>query len=274
MTVSDQPPGSGRGPVDLHTDVPHPARVYDYWLGGKDNFAADREAAEAVIAVRPTVVRDIRANRAFLRRAVGWLASEAGIWQFLDIGTGIPTKPNVHEVVQAIIPSARIVYADNDPIVLSHARALLGSGPQGETAYVDADLRSPEEILAHAARTLDLTQPTALLLVGILHLISDDEDPNGIIARLMKALAPGSYLVVNAPASDVHAEIAAEGARRLAELGSTPVNRRSREEVAGFFDGLELVEPGVVQTHRWHPEPGISTEEYEVSAWAAVGRKN
>jgi len=205
---------------------------------------------------------------------VAWLASEAGIWQFLDIGTGIPTKPNVHEVAQAIVPAARIVYVDNDPIVLSHARALLASGPEGVTAYIDADLRSPEEILAQAAKTLDFSEPVALLLVGILHLIGDDEHPGEIIARLMEALPPGSYLVVNAPASDVHAAVAAEGARRLAESGSTPTTRRSREEVAGFFSGLELVDPGVVQTHRWHPEPGISTEEYEVSAWAAVGRKN
>jgi hypothetical protein len=261
-------------PVDLRTDVPHPARIYDYWLGGTDNFAADRAAAEAVIAVRPTVVRDIRANRAFLRRAVAWLASEAGVGQFLDIGAGIPTKPNVHEVVQAIIPAARIVYVDHDPIVLSHARALLASGPEGETAYIDADLRAPAEVLAQAARTLDFTRPVALLLVGVLHLISDDEDPNGIIARLMEPLAPGSYLVVNQPASDVHAEIAAEGARRLAESGSTPTTRRSRQEVVRFFSGLDLVEPGVVQTHRWHPEPGLSTAAYEVSAWAAVGRKN
>jgi hypothetical protein len=267
-----QPPGPGA--VDLRTDVPHPARVYDYWLGGKDNFAADREAAQAVIEVRPSVVRDIRANRAFLRRAVTWLAAEAGIWQFLDIGTGLPTKPNVHQVAQAISPAARIVYVDNDPLVLSHARALLTSGPAGETAYLDADLRAPEQILAQAARTLDFTRPVALLLVGILHLISGDEDPDGIIARLMAALAPGSYLVVNAPASDVHAEAAAAGARRLAEAGSTPVTRRSRGEVAGFFDGLELVQPGVVQTHRWRPDPGISTAEYEVSAWAAVGRKH
>ena len=271
MAISEPP---GRGAIDLRTDVPHPARIYDYWLGGKDNFAADREAAEAVIAVRPTVVRDIRANRAFLRRAVAWLASEAGIGQFLDIGTGIPTKPNVHEIVQSAIPSARIVYVDNDPLVLSHARALLASSPEGETAYIDADLRDPAKILAQAAGTLDFTRPAALLLVGVLHLIGADEDPAGIIEQLMAPLAPGSYLVVNAPASDVHAEVAAEGARRLADMGSTPVTRRTRAEVAGFFAGLELVEPGVVQTHRWHPDPGISTDDYEVSAWAAVGRKN
>ncbi len=273
MSISDQPPGDGHPSAELRTDVPHPARVYDYWLGGKDNFAADREAAEAVIAVRPTVVRDVRANRAFLRRAVAWIASEAGVEQFLDIGTGIPTSPNVHEVVQAVIPAARIVYTDNDPIVLAHARALLASGPDGETAYVDADLRAPEEILARAASTLDFARPVAVLLVGTLHLINDDEAPYAIIARLMEAVAPGSYLVVNHPASDVHAEAAADGARRLAQSGSTPTTRRSREQVAAFFDDLELVDPGVVQTHRWRPDPGTSVTEYEVSAWAAVGRK-
>jgi O-methyltransferase involved in polyketide biosynthesis len=267
-------PQPARSPIDLRTDVPHPARIYDYWLGGKDNFAADRQAAEAVIAVRPTVVRDIRANRDFLRRAVAWLASQAGIEQYLDIGTGIPTRPNVHEVAQAITPAARIVYVDNDPLVLSHARALLASSPQGATAYLDADLRNPEQIAAQAAQTLDLTQPVALLLVGVLHLISEEEQPAAIITQLMKTLAPGSYLAVNAPASDVHTEEATEGARRLAQAGSTPVTRRSHEEVTAFFDGLDLIEPGVVQTHRWHPDPDFPTDDYEVSAWAALGRKD
>jgi S-adenosyl methyltransferase len=273
MAVSE-PPSGNRSLIDFRPDVPHPARIYDYWLGGKDNFAADREAAEAVIAVRPTVVRDIRANRDFLRRAVTYLATEAGIWQFLDIGTGVPTKPNVHDVAQEFIPAAHIVYVDNDPVVLSHARALLTSGPEGKTAYIDADLRSPGEIVAQANLTLDFTQPVAVLLVGILHLINQAEDPYGIVRRLVDTVPSGSYLVVNQPASDVHAEMAAEGAKRLAQLGSTPTTRRSREEVAAFFEDLELVEPGVVQTHRWHPDPGISTTDYEVSAWAAVGRKH
>jgi hypothetical protein len=271
MAISEPP---GRGAIDLRTDVPHPARIYDYWLGGKDNFAADREAAEAVIAVRPTVVRDIRANRAFLRRAVAWLASEAGIGQFLDIGTGIPTKPNVHEIVQSAIPSARIVYVDNDPIVLSHARALLASSPEGETAYIEADLRDTSTILEGAAALLDFGQPVAVMLLGIMQGIPDEDEPGAIIARLIDAVPSGSYLAVTQIARDIAVEVAAEGARRLAEMGSTPVTRRTREEVAGFFAGLELVEPGVVQTHRWHPDPGISADEYEVSAWAAVGRKN
>lgn len=266
-------PSAEMTPPALDTTVAHPARVYDYWLGGKDNFAADREAAEAVIAARPTITRDIRANRAFLRRAVAYLAAEAGMRQFLDIGTGIPTSPNVHEVVQGIAPDARIVYVDNDPIVLSHARALLTSSPEGMTAYVDADLRSPGEILQQAAQTLDFTQPVAVVLAGILHLISDDEDPYGIVAQLVNAVPPGSYLVVSHPASDVNPEVVAEGARRYNQSVATTQTRRSFEEVSRFFQGLDLVEPGVTQCHRWHPGPGVSVDEYEVAGWAAVGRK-
>ena len=262
-----------RPPAGIDTTVAHPARVYDYWLGGKDNFAADREAAEQVIAARPTILRDIRANREFLHRAVRYLAAEAGIRQFLDVGTGIPTSPNVHEIVQDIAPEARVVYADNDPIVLSHARALLTSTPEGATAYVDADLRRPDEILRYARQTLDLTRPVAVILVGIMHLISDDEDPYGLTARLMAATAPGSYLVITQPASDVHADVAAEGARRYNERVATKQTRRSRAEVARFVEGLEVVQPGVVQFHRWRPEPGRGVDDYEVSGWAVVARK-
>ena len=167
---------------ELDTSVAHPARVYDYWLGGKDNFAADREAAEAVIAVRPGILRDIRENRKFLIRAVRYLAAEAGIRQFLDLGTGIPTSPNVHEAAQQAAPECRVVYVDNDPIVLAHARALLASSDEGATAYLDADLRDPEPILRTAAQTLDFSQPVGVILVGVLHLISDDEKPEAIIA--------------------------------------------------------------------------------------------
>ncbi|MBO0770293.1 MAG: SAM-dependent methyltransferase [Actinobacteria bacterium] len=260
-------------PVRLDTGVAHPARVYDYWLGGKDNFAADREAAEQVIAARPSIIRDIRANRAFLRRAVAYLAAEAGVRQFLDIGTGIPTSPNVHEVVQAIAPAASIVYVDNDPIVLAHARALLTSSEEGTTAYIDADLRDPGRIVAEAAGTLDFSRPVAVLLVGILHLISEEENPYGIAAQLMSAVPPGSYLTVSHPASDVHAEVVAEGARRYNRSVATPQTRRSFAEVSRFLAGLELVEPGVVQCHRWLPEPGAPVQDYEVSCWGAVGRK-
>jgi S-adenosyl methyltransferase len=272
VTGDGSAPDSVRAPAGIDTTVAHPARVYDYWLGGKDNFAADREAAEQVIAARPTILRDIRANREFLHRAVRYLAAEAGIRQFLDVGTGIPTSPNVHEIAQEIAPGARVVYADNDPIVLSHARALLTSTPEGMTAYVDADLRRPDEILRHARQTLDFTRPIAVILVGIMHLISDDEDPYGLAARLMAATVPGSFLVITQPASDVHADVAAEGARRYNERVATKQTRRSRAEVARFVEGLAVVEPGVVQFHRWRPEPG-RVDDYEVSGWAVVGRK-
>jgi hypothetical protein len=256
----------------LDTSVAHPARVYDYWLGGKDNFAADRSAAEAIIAVRPAIVRDIRANRDFMRRAVAYLAAE-GVRQFLDVGTGIPTEPNLHEVVQGIAPDARIVYADNDPIVLAHARALLTSTPEGATDYIQADLRAPGMILQEAARTLDFARPTAVTLVSIMQLISDEEDPHGIVARIMSAVAHGSYLVLTHPASDIHGELVAESARRYNESVATPVTLRAFDQVSGFFDGLEMVEPGIVQCHRWRPGPGVSADEYQVAGWGAVGRK-
>jgi len=263
--------GQDGGPV-IDTSIAHPARVYDYWLGGKDNYAADRSAAEAIIAVRPAIVRDIRANRDFMRRAVAHLAAQ-GVRQFLDIGTGIPTQPNLHEVVQGIAPDARIVYADNDPIVLAHARALLVSTPEGETSYVQGDLRDPGMILQEAARTLDFGQPTAVTLVSVLQLISDEEDPYGIVARLMGAVAPGSYLVISHPASDILAELVAEIARRYNESVITPVTLRAFGQVARFFDGLELVDPGIVQCHRWHPRPGDAVDGHEVAGWGAVGRK-
>jgi S-adenosyl methyltransferase len=268
--ASDEPP------TDLSTfdtGVAHPARVYDYWLGGKDNFAADREAAERVIAARPTIVRDIRANREVMHRAVAYLADEVGIRQFLDIGTGIPTSPNVHEIAQDIAPESRVVYADNDPIVLAYARALLESTPEGATAYVDADLRESGTIMAEAAKTLDFSQPVALLLVGVLHLINDQEDPYGMVAELMQPLAAGSYLVLTHPASDVHAEVAAAGAQHYNAAVATAQTRRSRADVARLLRGLEIVEPGIVQFHRWHPEPGLDVDSYEVSGWAAVARK-
>jgi hypothetical protein len=273
LTPGEPDPDPARPPAGIDTSVAHPARVYDYWLGGKDNFAADREAAEQVIAARPTILRDIRANRAFLNRAVRYLAAEAGIRQFLDIGTGIPTSPNVHEIVQRVAPQSRVVYADNDPIVLSHARALLASSPQGATDYVQADLRRPEEILRHAQQTLDFTQPVAVVLVGIFHLISDDEDPYGITARLMDATVPGSYLVVSHPASDIHADLVAEGARRYNERVATKQTRRDYAEVARFVDGLDVVAPGLVQCQRWQPDSGEDVDGYDVSCWGVVARK-
>jgi hypothetical protein len=254
------------------TGVAHPARVYDYWLGGKDNFAADREVAQAVLAARPTVARDIRANRALMHRAVADLAARRGIRQFLDIGTGIPTTPNVHEIAQAIAPDTRVVYVDNDPIVGAYARALLTGTPDGRTAYIEADLRYTDTVMWEAGQTLDFTRPIGVLLVGVLHLIGDADDPHGLVDRFMAATPPGSYLVATHPASDVHADVAAAGAQRYNQAVTTAQTRRSRAEFAGLLDGLELIEPGIVQAHRWHPEPGTDTS-YEVSCWAGVARK-
>ena len=254
----------------LDTSVAHPARVYDYWLGGKDNFAADREAAEQVIAANPGVLPGVRANRAFLGRAVRYLAGEAGIRQFLDIGTGLPTVDNTHEVAQHVAPRCRIVYVDNDPIVLSHARALLASTVQGTTAYVDADLRQTEALLEGAAATLDFGQPVAIMLLMILQYIPDAEDPWGIVARLLDAVPPGSYLAVSDTASDIDAQAVAESARRYNQrLGSVRQTRRTREDFTRFFDGLELVDPGVVTLPEWRAAaPG-----QRIPAYAAVGRK-
>jgi S-adenosyl methyltransferase len=273
---TDGRPADGGDPADggieIDTTVAHPARVYDYWLGGKDNYAADREAAERVLAVTPGLRFRVRANRAFLARAVRYLTAEAGIRQFLDIGTGIPSANNTHEVAQAAAPDARIVYVDNDPIVLTHARALLASGAEGATQYVDGDLRDTATILRAAGRTLDFTQPTALLLLGVLHLIQDAEKPHAIVAELLDALPSGSYVAISHPASDIHAN-QAEAQKRYNERVSTPQTLRSQAEVSRFFDGLDLVPPGVVYVHTWRPDPGDIVPVDGVSAHGGVARK-
>jgi S-adenosyl methyltransferase len=251
----------------------HSARIYNYWLGGKDNFAADREAAEQAIAANPGILADVRANREFLARAVRYLASAYGISQFLDIGTGLPTASNTHEVAQAAVPGARIVYVDNDPIVLAHARTLLTSSPAGATAYIDADLRDTPAILAGARRTLDFSQPTALMLLIVLHMIPDADDPYGIVARLLQALPSGSYLVLAHPASDIHAAKMAEMTRRVNERMTGPTaTMRDRAAITRFFHGLDLIEPGVVQPQQWRPEPGRLAPP-QVTAWCGVARK-
>jgi hypothetical protein len=260
-------------PPGFDISVAHPARVYDYWLGGKDHFEPDRVAAEEVIAVRPTIVRDIRANRAFLGRAVRFLAGEAGIRQFLDIGTGIPSANNTHEVAQATAPESRVVYVDNDPIVLAHARALLTSTPDGACAYLDADLKDTEKILAKAARTLDFSEPVAVLFVGVLHLVSDEEDPYGILAEMVRATVPGSYLALTQPAEDINADQVAEGARRYNEHVKVPQTRRTYAQTLRFFDGMRVMPPGLVQCHRWRPDPGDVGLEENVSAYGGVARK-
>jgi hypothetical protein len=259
-------------PAEIDTTVAHPARVYDYWLGGKNNFAADREAAERVLAISPGLRFRVRANRAFLARTVRFLATECGVRQFLDIGTGIPTANNTHEVAQAAAPSSRIVYVDNDPIVIAHARALLTSSPEGATAYLEADLREPDVILAAARETLDFSQPIALMLLGVLHLIQDAEDPYQIVSHLMDALPAGSYLVISHPASDIHAN-QAEVQRRYNERVATPQTLRSHAQVCRFFDGLQLIPPGVVYVHTWRADPDDEPPTEMVSAHGGMARK-
>jgi SAM-dependent methyltransferase len=256
----------------LDPTIASSARIYDYWLGGKDNYAADREAAEHAIAANPGIVADVQANRAFLARAVRYLAVEHGIRQFLDIGTGLPTASNTHQVAQAAAPDSRIVYVDNDPIVLLHARALLTTTPRGATAYLDADLRDTEEILKTAAQTLDFSQPVAVMLLIVLHLIPDADDPQGIVTRLVDSLAPGSHLVISHPANDVRPAAMAEMTRRVnARLGPARGTMRDRAAITRFFDGLVLAEPGVVQPQQWRPVDPVSTAE--VTAWCGVAGK-
>jgi len=249
------------------------ARVYDFWLGGKDNFPADRAVAERVAAAYPDIRAAVLAQRAFLARAVRFLVTEAGIRQFLDIGTGLPSADNTHQVAQAAAPRSRVVYVDNDPIVLSHARALLASGPEGATDYIDADLRDTATILARAAGVLDFGQPVAVMLLGILQGIPDEDEPGTIIARLMDAVPPGSYLAISQIAGDVAATEVAEGVQRYNEQSAVPVAARTRAEVGRFFAGLELAEPGVVQVHRWRVPAGDPGLDRDLAIYAGVGRK-
>ncbi|GIH26520.1 hypothetical protein Aph01nite_48300 [Acrocarpospora phusangensis] len=241
-------------PIRIDTTTAHSARVYDYWLGGTTNFAADRAAGDAVLAARPGLRYSVRANRAFLVRVVRWLAADMGVRQFLDIGTGIPNENNTHEVAQAVAPGARVVYVDNDPIVLAHAHELLKTTPEGATDYINGDLRDTEKLLREAGRTIDFAEPVALLLFGVMHHIMDEDDPYGIVGRLVAAAAPGSYLVISHPASDLLPATQGEASKRYNQHVATGQRLRSREEVERFFDGLELVEPGLTQWHQWRPD--------------------
>jgi hypothetical protein len=252
--------------------VANQARMYDYLLGGKDHYAVDREAAEQAQKVWPEMAFTARANRAFLGRAVRYLTAEAGIRQFLDIGTGIPTAGNLHQVAQAIAPESRVVYVDYDPVVLAHARALLNSSAQGVSDYLDADLRDPGTILAGAARTLDFSRPVAVMLVAIMHLIVDDDDPYGLVGTLMAAVPPGSYLALSQVASDIQAEQMTEAARRYNRLARETQRHRTHDEVARFFDGLDMLDPGLVPVQQWRP--GSPAEARARSAmWGGVARK-
>jgi O-methyltransferase involved in polyketide biosynthesis len=261
--------------IDLKTDVPHSARVYDYLLGGKDNFAADREAAAHITGVWPNLPVSMRANRNFMTRVARYLAAQRGIRQFLDIGTGLPTSPNLHEVVQEVAPAARVVYIDNDPIVLVHARALLTSSPEGRTTYVDADLREPERILAapQIAETLDLSQPVAVCLLAIMHYIVDEEHAHRIVETLMAPMPPGSALALSTATADTNPEEVGRGIEMYNARGIAS-KVRTRAEVTELFRGLELVEPGVALVHRWHPDEESQTiEDERISMWGGVGIK-
>jgi len=254
------------------TSVARQARIYNYLLGGKDNFTADRQAAAQAISAFPGLVAWARRNRAFLGRTVRFLVAQAGVRQFLDIGTGLPTGENTHEVAQRLAPESRVVYVDNDPVVLVHAQALLTSRPEGATAQVKADLRDPGGILDAAAATLDLTQPVAVMLLAVLHVVPDADDPWAIVSRLMSALPAGSYLVISHPASDIHPEAMAEVTRLFnRRLGSVAFGGRTRDEVARFFAGLQLIEPGIVSAPQWRPEGGLGTGVDP--SYAAVARK-
>jgi S-adenosyl methyltransferase len=256
----------------LDTTVAHPARVCDFWLGGKDNFAADRAAGEAATEAFPGAVASVLASREFLARTVRYLAAEAGIRQFLDIGPGLPSAECTHEIAQAIAPDCRVVYVDNDPVVLLHAQARRTGGASGATGYVDADLRDPAEVLRAVASLIDLSQPAAVLLSGILHFIQDDEGPHQIVDVLMDAMPPGSYLAVAHFAKDLYRDQMARFARVLNENLSVGTAPRDRAEVSRFFRRLDLVGPGVVQVPAWRPRSeaeGTAT----AAVWCGVGRK-
>jgi S-adenosyl methyltransferase len=277
--TSDEPAASGglsagkTGSLPFDTSVAHQARVYDYLLGGTDNFAADRAVAEATLKVNPDLAPSAHANRAFLGRVIRYLAGEAGIRQFLDIGTGIPTAGNTHQVAQAIAPESRVVYVDYDPIVLAHAHALLISHEAGATEYIDADLRDTRTILDQAAKLLDFTKPVAVTLISILHAIPDADDPHVIVARLLDAVPSGSYLAISHMGWDL---MAAEALREMNEIwkrsSQQQYTTRGREQVARFFEGTDLVEPGLVRVEEWRPEPGADLARKSVM-WSAVGRK-
>ncbi|GAA3338120.1 SAM-dependent methyltransferase [Amorphoplanes nipponensis] len=269
--MTEQPSAAEEPSRVVDTGVPHSARIWNYWLGGKDNFAVDREAGEQIVALVPDLVTSARADRAFLRRAVEHLAGEAGVRQFLDIGTGLPTADNTHEVAQRTAPQSRVVYVDNDPLVLAHARALLTSAPEGATDYLDADLREPEKILEVAAGTLDFTRPVAIILLGILNFVIDDGEARAVVRRLLDAVPSGSYLVISHPTTEVQGREMTEAVRLWNSTGGAEMRLRDRSGVASFFTGLDVVEPGIVSCSQWRPAPGDTS--VPVSHYGGVGRK-
>jgi S-adenosyl methyltransferase len=256
----------------IDTAVPHSARIWNYWLGGKDNYAVDREAGDQYVKALPAIVDIARAGRAFLARAVRYLALEAGVRQFLDVGTGLPTADNTHQIAQRAAPESRIVYVDNDPLVLAHARALLTSTPEGATDFIDADMHDPEAVLARAAASLDFSQPVALMLMGVMGHISDDDEAQSIVQRLLAGLSSGSYLAVYDGVEDI-TEAMSEAEQGYEDTGAVPYKNRLRAQVARFFDGLELVEPGLVLASQWRPVAAGPGAGPDAPSLAGVGRK-
>jgi hypothetical protein len=252
--------------------VPHSARIWNYWLGGKDNYAVDREAGDAYVQAFPGIVDVARAGRAFLARAVHYLAAEAGIRQFLDVGTGLPALDNTHQIAQRAAPDSRVVYVDNDPLVLAHARALLDSTPEGATDYIDADMRDPEALLARAAASLDFDKPIALLLMGVMGHIADDDEAQSIVQHLRAGLSSGSYLAIYDGIVEV-IEAFDEAQQGYDDTGAVPYKLRGRQQVVRFFDGLEFVEPGLVQVSQWRPEATGAGAGPDSPSLAAVARK-
>ena len=271
--MTDRPSAPANAAPKIDTTRAHTARIWNYWLGGKDNYPIDRQVGDQIRQLHPGIGDYARADRVFLGRAVQHLARDAGIRQFLDIGTGLPTADNTHQVAQAIAPDSRIVYVDNDPLVLVHARALLTSTPDGACDYIDADMRDPGKILAEAARTLDFTQPVGVTMLGVVIFIADDEDPYSLVRRFTDAVPDGSYLVlshtITSPAMpDVDAAVAFWN-----EHGTPKLTQRTPEQVTRFFDGLDLLEPGVGSCSRWRPEATPWGEPAEVAMYGGVGRK-
>ncbi|GAA1983487.1 SAM-dependent methyltransferase [Catenulispora subtropica] len=274
-TRAQQEPQDDYASVDLRMDVPHSARVYDYLIGGKTNFEADRVAAHASVEAWPALPISMRTTRAFMHRLVRRLTEEYGVRQFLDIGTGIPTSPNVHEIAQAIAPEARVAYVDNDPIVLTHARALMSSTAEGRTCYIDADFRDPDSIIGdpRLRDVIDFSRPVALSLIAIVHFVLDEDDPQGIVRRFMDALVPGSFLAVTVFTGDTD-PVGVGGVSREYNARGIPLQVRDKAETEAFFKGYELLDPGVTLVHHWRPDADAAPiRDQDIAMYAGVAVK-
>jgi SAM-dependent methyltransferase len=271
--VTDSSGSARRQTPGIDTTVPHSARIWNYWLGGKDNYEVDRMAGDQFLQMFPDIAVIARAARAFMGRAIRYLTAEAGIRQFLDIGTGLPVLESTHEIAQRIAPESRIVYVDNDPVVLLHAQTLLVSAPEGATDYIDADMRDPGRIIEAAAKTLDFSRPVAVVFMGVLGHVTDDDEAFSIVRRLLDVVPSGSYLVLSDGTNVVHGEQGEAAQEEYNESGAEPYALRSPEQMARFFEGLELVEPGLVSAPRWRPEPTVFGVPPEVDQLGGVARK-